>query len=239
MLNVLIVEDDPMVAAINKSYLEQTDGFTLAAIVPSARDALDALKTASPPISLLLLDVFMPGMDGLTMLKTIRSTHPGLDVIMVTAARSSKDIQKALRLGVIDYIVKPFTFERFQASLMAYQERVRLLGTDEELSQDVLDKRIFTKKTAIPILPKGIDPHTLKLVRLTAANYGNEFTTNDLVSLVGISRISLKKYLDYLEQISCLTGALTYIPIGRPVKTYRWLGEKNNNSVVDVDIDDI
>jgi Response regulator of citrate/malate metabolism len=226
MLNVLIVEDDPMVAAINKKYLEQTDGFALAGIVPTAKEALAALQAQTQPISLLLLDVFMPGMDGLTLLKTIRSNHPGIDVIMVTAARSSKDIQNALRLGVIDYIVKPFTFERFQASLMAYQERVRLLGSEEELSQDVLDKRIFTQKTETVTLPKGIDPHTLKLVRLAATNYGNEFTTNDLVSLVGISRISLKKYLDYLEQISCLVGTLAYIPIGRPVKTYRWVGDK-------------
>ena len=225
MLNVLIVEDDPMVAAINSAYLERTSGFRLAATAPDGAAALAYLREHSA--ALVLLDVFMPNMDGFALLREIRENHPGVDVIMVTAARSSNDIQKALRLGVMDYIVKPFTFERFQAALIAYAERTRLLASEEEFSQEILDKRIFTSISPVSAqcLPKGIDPVTLERVRKAAGSYTGEFSMQDLSPLVGISRVSLKKYLEYLESISCLASTLVYLPVGRPVTTYRWIGK--------------
>lgn len=222
MFSVLIVEDDPMVAAINKKYLERTNGVHLAGVVSSGEAAADFLRHNQ--VSLVLLDVFMPGMDGFSLLKNIREEHPGVDVIMVTAARASADIQNALRLGVTDYIVKPFTFERFQAALYAYTERARFLQSGEDVSQEILDKRIFAKKSAPFSPPKGIDAITLARVRDVAAAYDGEFRTQDLAPLVGISRVSIKKYLEYLESISCLTSTLVYLPVGRPVTTYRWCG---------------
>ena len=224
MLNVLIVEDDPMVAEINRSYLERTEGFCLAGIVSNTAAALDFLDTAL--VSLVLLDVFMPGMDGLHLLRAIREKHPSVDVIMVTASRSSADIQTALRLGVIDYVVKPFTIERFQAALIAYRERMRLLYAEEELDQDLLDKGVLSKDSRIAgkgeTLLKGIDRQTLKLVREIAASYGEEFSVKEIVPLAGISRVSLKKYLAHLEEKGEITKRLAYMPIGRPLTRYRW-----------------
>lgn len=225
MLNVLIVEDDPMVAQINRSYLERTEGFCLAGIVPNAMAAMDFLDTAL--VSLVLLDVFMPGMDGLRLLHAIRDKHPSVDVIMVTAARASADIQTALRLGVIDYVVKPFTVERFQAALIAYRERMRLLHAEDELDQDLLDKGILAKDSRIAgknqTLPKGIDKQTLELVREISAGYGKEFSVKEIVPLAGISRVSLKKYLAYLEEKGEIAKRLDYLPIGRPLTRYRWI----------------
>ena len=226
MLSVLIVEDDPMVAQINRSYLETIEGFTLAGVVHNAGAALDFLDKAT--VSLLLLDVFMPGgMDGLRLLGDLRRLHPTLDVIMVTAARSSADIQAALRMGVIDYVVKPFTAERFQAALIAYRERVRLLRAEDELDQELLDRSILSGRsralsTPKP-LPKGIDAQTLQLVRATASGYGREFSVQEIVPLAGISRVSLTKYLAYLEQRGEIGRRLEYQAIGRPLSRYRWL----------------
>lgn len=224
MLNVLIVEDDPMVAEINKSYLEMTKGFCLAGIVPNGKEALAFLEGAT--VSLALLDVFMPHMDGLALLREMRERHPSVDVIMVTAARSSGDIEAALRLGVIDYIVKPFTLARFQAALMAYKERIRLLRAENNLNQDQLDSKIFAKKKLPQALPKGIDATTLKLVRETLARYPGEFCVKDIVPLAGISRVSLKKYLEYLEAEGSVVGTLVYMPVGRPVTKYRLITDK-------------
>ena len=222
-LTVLIVEDDPMVAEINRGYLERMEGFTLRGVVPNAMEALAFLERESA--SLLLLDIFMPGMDGLSFLKKVRNSHPNTDVIMVTAAKTAKEIQSALRLGAIDYIVKPFTFERFSAALIAYGERMRLLDADAELDQEMLDKRIFDKRSLAGragTLPKGIEAATLEKVRAVLSGVSGELKVNDAALLVGISRVSMKKYLEYLEETNKVSSRLVHQTIGRPYTVYRY-----------------
>lgn len=222
MIDVLIVEDDPMVAELNRMYLQRMEGFRLAGVVGTGQAALDFLDIHS--VALLLLDVFMPELDGLSLLQEVRQRYPHTDIIMVTAARNSTDIQTALRLGVIDYIVKPFVFERFQASLAVYQDRYRLLHQTSQLDQEALDKRIFTRSlhTAEPDVPKGIDMETLRLVRHIAAAQKQEFSIKEFEVITGISRISLKKYLNYLQQRHEIDSTRIYSRIGRPVTMYRW-----------------
>ena len=228
MLHVLIVEDDPMVAAINTTYLERTEGFFLAGVARNGAEALAFLEKT--PVSLVLLDVFMPHMDGFALLKELRERHPFVDVIMVTAARTGADIQKALRLGVIDYIVKPFTLARFQAALFAYQERLRLLREADELDQEQLDSGIF-KAAQPPVagLPKSIDAVTLQRVREVIVAWEGDFSIKDIVPLAGISRVSLKKYLEHLEKLGEIRSSLVYMPVGRPVTMYTRLPERHNS----------
>lgn len=223
MLSVLIVEDDPMVAEINRGYLEKMEGFALSGIVPNAVEALAFLEQKN--VALLLLDIFMPGMDGLTFLKTVRNSHPNTDVIMVTAAKTAKEIQSALRFGAIDYIVKPFSFERFRAALIAYRERIRLLGADAELDQEMLDKRIFDKRGLAKqagALPKGIEAATLNKVCGILSGISGELKVNDAALLVGLSRVSMKKYLEHLEETEKVHSRLVHQTIGRPYTVYRW-----------------
>lgn len=219
MITVLIVEDDPMVAELNKNYLAAAGGFTLAGIAANGEEALAVLED-HPGIALVLLDVFMPRLDGLGLLAEIRRRFQHVDIIMVTAARTTEDIQAALRLGVIDYIVKPFTFERFQTALHSYSERVRLLHSSRELSQDILDKRIFAARKPTQLLPKGIDEHTLHMVRRAIAGQVGSFSIKDLVGATAISRVSLKKYVDYLQERGELESTLHYPAMGRPVTMY-------------------
>jgi CitB family two-component system response regulator MalR len=164
MIKVLIVEDDPMVAEFNKRYLEQVGGFALEAIVSSVDDAFNLLEQKE--IDLILLDIFMPGQSGLELLPRIRKTEKGADVIIVSAASDSYSIKKALQYGAVDYLIKPFEFERFHKALVTYRERASLMREREKLSQTDLDQQIFHKD---PIskpdeLPKGLTRDTLKLV---------------------------------------------------------------------------
>ena len=183
MVEVLIVEDDPMVAELNKKYLQKLTGFNLAATVTNGEQALHFIHDNH--IDLLLLDVFMPKLNGLDLLKYIRISYPKIDIIMVTAACNTNDIQTALRLGVIDYIVKPFTFERFRTALISYQERIRLLSSAEILNQNQLDDRIFTKNfNIVNRLPKGIDAQTLQSVRNVIVNYQQDFSMSDIIELI-------------------------------------------------------
>ncbi len=219
MIKVIIVEDDPMVASINSEYLARLDGFSLCASFNTGKACLAYLKTHDDV--LVLLDVFMPGLDGLELLQRIRSAHPRVDVIMITADRSSEDIKRALRLGVIDYLMKPFTFERFQTALLSYQERRRLLGSQEELDQSMLDQRIFIR--ANPAHPKGVDADTLRIIQDDLAARTESCSIKDLEQSIGLSRVSIKKYLVHLEEIGRVSSSLDYPSVGRPVRKYRWI----------------
>lgn len=112
MIRVLIVEDDPMVAEFNKHYLEQIGGFALRGIAASVDEGLKLLEKKE--IDLILLDIFMPGLSGLELLSQIRKMGKGVDVIVVSAAADSYSIKKALQYGAVDYLIKPFEFERFR-----------------------------------------------------------------------------------------------------------------------------
>lgn len=224
MIRTIIVEDDPMVADLAAGYLERIDGFSLDHTARSAEDALDLLRACH--VDLVLLDVFMPGMDGMELLRIIKSQFFHTDVIMITAAQSSEDILKALRLGVADYIVKPFTFERFRESMLQFLEKRRLLMSPEvAITQDILDRRIFIKKPEGGAgRPKGIDAQTLETVVSVLKEQPGLFSLKDIERLAGISRISLKKYFDYLAETGRLGSSKGYGGQGRPVTLYNWLG---------------
>lgn len=219
MIDVIIVEDDPMVAAINSEYLARLEGFNLCGHFSTGKACLEYLDTHEQ--TLVLLDVFMPGLDGLELLQLIRNNYMRVDVIMITADRSSQDIKKALRLGVIDYLMKPFTFERFQMALYSYQERRRLLGSNTELDQSILDKRIFIREK--PSYPKGVDAETLQIIQNHLAGQKESCSMKDMEQAIGLSRVSIKKYVVYLEEVGKVASHLDYPAIGRPVRKYRWL----------------
>ncbi|CUH97305.1 Transcriptional regulatory protein MalR [Propionispora sp. 2/2-37] len=224
MVKVMIVDDDPMVVKFNGHYLNMVEGFELAATAHSAAESLRLLEEYE--IDLVLLDIFMPGMGGLDLLTQLRRIGKGVDVMIVSAACDSQSIKTALRFGAVDYIIKPFEFERLNAALSAYRELTAVMEEQAQLNQNELDSFLLSTKNR-PVrepLPKGIDPHTLTTVWETIQSLdGNAFSTEELAQLVGISRISMRKYLDFLKQRDLLILRLIYGTVGRPVYKYRCL----------------
>ena len=102
MYRCLIVEDDPQVAKLNATYLAQ-EGFLVSAVAADASQALAAMEEQT--FDLVLLDVFLPGMNGLELLRRLRATQQTSEVIIISAARDSAQICEALRLGCVDYII--------------------------------------------------------------------------------------------------------------------------------------
>lgn len=229
MIKVLIVEDDPMVAEFNKRYLEQVGGFRLVEIAHSVDEALTVLEQKE--IDLILLDIFMPGMNGLELLSQIRKLGKGVDVIVVSAARDSYSIKKALQFGAVDYLIKPFEFDRFYEALMAYRIRTSLMKEQDKLSQAELDKQIFQKDFPIKSkeLPKGLTRDTLKLVWDRIQETKEElFSTEEIAQRVGISRVSMRKYLSFLADIGVIKTEVFYGSVGRPVYKHRYLPSKGD-----------
>ncbi|MBG9785261.1 response regulator [Shouchella lehensis] len=224
MIDVLIVEDDPMVAEVTTNYLKDVAGFQLVAHARNVEEARKAL-THYPHIRLILLDVYMPGENGLTLLTELRQQRVAADVIVLTAASDKESIQTALRHGAVDYLIKPYQFERFQEALMHFKKKQTIWTKEEPVSQQELDELWFRKdneKNAKIDLPKGLTKETLGQVWQAIERVGqNSFSTEDVALHACISRVSVKKYLTFLLEWEVLELQPTYGSIGRPIHLYK------------------
>lgn len=227
MIDVLVVEDDPMVAQLHEHYLNQIKGFRLCDL---ARNGVDALKLLDKKkYDLVILDLFMPNMDGLQFLAKVRENDFDVDVIIVSAANDKDKIKQALRLGAVDYIIKPFEFERFNVALGNYQRRHLLVEEQDIIAQDELDKTIIRQeRESLATLPKGLDKHTLAIVWKMICGFEGMFTTDEVAAKVGISRVSIRKYLEFLKAIELLKLDLHRGSVGRPVYKYLCVDKKSD-----------
>jgi CitB family two-component system response regulator MalR len=229
MIKVMIVEDDPMVAEFNKRYLNQVDGYELTAVCSSVDQALNVLENQR--IGLVLLDIFMPGKNGLDLLSQIRESEKEIDVIVISAASDIERIQKALRLGAVDYLIKPFEFDRFNAALSAYRNKSDFIQDKNRLNQEELDYRILHQEEIhLPEeLPKGLSQDTLKIIWNVILVFKNSpFSTEEVVNVAGISRVSVRKYLKFMKDIGVLDVKVIYGTVGRPVSQHKFNDEKSH-----------
>jgi len=219
----MIVEDDPMVAQINNRYLTKIDGFRLAATATSVDEAVQLLKTEE--IQLILLDIFMPGKLGLELLAYLRNNDLETDVIIISAASDLERIKRALRYGIIDYLIKPFEFERFNTALTNYLKQTRFIDKQDSVSQQELDTLLLHRDESVLAedLPKGLAKDTLKQVWDAVQQLKKvPFSTDDIVNVVGISRVSARKYLNFLKDIGILEVKVIYGAVGRPVYQHEY-----------------
>ena len=231
MINVLIVDDDPMVAELNRRYLEQVDGFRWQGSVSTIQAAKQMLLEGDAPIDLVLLDIYMQKDNGLDLLPVIRQMPNNVDVIMISSASDMPAIKKALRYGVVDYLIKPFQFTRFQEALSAYREEHQLLEQNEAFNQSELDtlirrnnSRVAPDKTK---LPKGLTKLTLQSVwDWVKQSRKQAFSTEEMAAEIGISRVSCRKYLVYMAEIGVLDTDIFYGSVGRPVYLYKLVPAK-------------
>jgi two-component system, NtrC family, response regulator AtoC len=133
MKTLLIVDDESSVAESLKMVLKPNYRFVWAA---TGEEALKAFHRNQ--IDLILLDIVLPGQDGLSLLKQFRDVEPSLPIIMLTATRMVKTAVEAMKLGATDFINKPFQIEEIQLiiekALAAYdlQREVRYLRSEVE-----------------------------------------------------------------------------------------------------------
>jgi CitB family two-component system response regulator MalR len=224
MIRVLLVEDDPMVAELNRIYLSRVAGTETVASARGAAEALDLL--GSHPVDLLLLDIFMPGQSGIELMEEIRRRALDVDVIFVTAARDAATIDRALKLGAVDYLIKPFEFERLKQALEHYRETRHMIRRGETLDQTALDRRLGRRPMEgrkAEGLPKGLDRNTLDKVMQAISTWPEEspwFTSEEIGQQVGISRVSVRKYFEFLCTLKVLRMEPGYGTGGRPVHRF-------------------
>ncbi|MBO5068533.1 MAG: response regulator [Clostridia bacterium] len=220
MYNVLIVEDDPMVAMINEQYVNRHKDFK---VVGKCKDGELALSYIQEnPVDLIILDVFMPRMNGFETLRELRKEHKSVDVIIVTAANDRESLEEALHLGIVDYLVKPFTFDRFKIALDKFISQKKLLQDFDTLNQSNIDFIIDkTKKTSQEVFPKGIQDKTLQAILSCLKNNRSKEITSDFISeQTGLTAVTVRRYMSYLEENGTVIGELNYETGGRPCMYY-------------------
>ncbi|MBE5906901.1 MAG: response regulator, partial [Lachnospiraceae bacterium] len=190
MYEVLIVEDDPMVAMINKQYVNQNPHFHVCQTCRDGNAALAYLRENT--VHLTILDLYMPKIDGLTLLHKIREEGIKTSVIMVTAANDGESIERALELGIVDYLVKPFAGERFEQALETFLKRRDAFHDLTAFNQQHIDALLAGQvDTPGDELPKGIQEHTLRSIcDFLSAQGGVELTGEEVADHVGLSRVT-------------------------------------------------
>ena len=119
MITVLVVDDDFRVARIHSAFVDRVDGFGTVGSAGTGREALEQARRLRP--DLILLDLYLPDIFGLDLLIQLRVAGVEGDAIVISAANESETVERALKLGVANYLLKPFTFDELANRLNEYR----------------------------------------------------------------------------------------------------------------------
>jgi response regulator of citrate/malate metabolism len=212
MTRVLIVEDDPLVARVNRQMVQAEPGFEVVGVAQTLQEAHLLFTELAP--DLLLVDVHLPDGSGLDLIPSLKRPF---EAIMITAANDLPSVQQALHGGVLDYLIKPFQKARLQEALRRYQTRVAL-SAQPSLNQTRLDKLLGHKSELR--LPKGIDGATLAQIRELMEQTPGLLSAEEVGERVGVSRVTAWRYLEYLQEVGVVRLEQEYGGVGRPIKRY-------------------
>jgi two-component system response regulator BaeR len=177
--NVLVVEDEEKIAAVLRDYLEK-GGFKVSFLTRG--DQVVASIKKNPP-DLILLDVMLPGMDGMEVCREIRkfSTVP---VIMITARVEEIDRLIGLELGADDYICKPFSPREVVARIKAVLRRVHPKPADDYVQVGAISLNATTRQVMIKDQPLELTPSEFGLLKVLISHPNRVFSRNELLNQV-------------------------------------------------------
>ena len=228
MIRVLVVEDEPIAAAAHAAYVTRIPGFVVSGQAGTAADALRML--AKSPTDLVLLDMNLPDMHGLNVVRAMRAAGHSADVIAVTSARDLAVVRAAVSQGVVQYLLKPFTFAALRDKLERYQTyREHLTAAHPVTAQHEVDRLLTTLHGGDRMtLPKGLSRESLDAVSglLRTAGTGNGMSATEVAEMIGASRVTARRYLEYLADVGLAMRHARYRSSGRPEVEFRWVDSR-------------
>jgi len=228
MIRVLIVEDEPLIAEAHRAYVTRLQGFSVAAVAHTARDAMRAAAEAAgtdAPIDLVLLDIGLPDASGIALASGLSGLRPAPDIIAITSERDLLMVREAVAHGAVTYLLKPFTFAAFRDRLERYRRYRTALpaGTDAasqaEVDRALAELRMSTDKS---VTPKGVAPTTTDEIARAVRDRAQGLTADEAAKLVGVSRVTAWRYLERLADDGTVTRHTDYGKAGRPKTRYQW-----------------
>ena len=219
MIKVVLIEDDLMVQEVNRQFVDNVKGFQVIGTAGTGGKGLELIRELKPDLA--LVDVYMPELDGLETLFKIRTEGHKVDIIAITAASDMETVRTFIQQGAFDYIVKPFKFERIKKSLENYRSFQKQFLEKEKISQQELDEIFFQKADGNGIeLPKGLNQLTLDKIVTYLTQTSKPLSAENVAEGVGLARVTVRRYLDYLEKCGKVTLDIHYGGIGRPMNQY-------------------
>lgn len=219
-ITLIIVEDDAMVLEVNRQFIQSLDQFKVIGTAKTGSEAIKLIIEEKP--LLVLLDFYLPDTNGLDVIQEVRRSELDTDFILVTAARDVETIQQVFRYGAIDYIIKPFRFDRLKAALERYEQLIYRMQINEELNQKDLDNWAYSSasKYVENELPKGLNELTMKQIIQYIMKMQTSLSAEEVSKGTGLARVTVRRYLEYLEKTKRLKLDVQYGSVGRPINRY-------------------
>jgi response regulator of citrate/malate metabolism len=221
VIAVLVVEDEPVAADAHAQYVLRVPGFTVAGTAATGAEALRLLRKGD--IDLVLLDMNLPDMHGMDIIRAMRAGGHGADVIAVTSARDLALVRSAVSQGILQYLLKPFAFAALREKLERYRE-YREQGHEDGVAagQHEVDRMLATLRGAEALaLPKGVSPESLDAVVAALRDADDGMSAAQVAESLGVSRVTARRYLEHLADVGVLVRHMRYGAVGRPVVEYR------------------
>lgn len=220
MIRTVVVDDDFRVADLHRLYAERVGGFEVVGVASSGAEALELSERLRP--QLVLLDIYLPDMSGLDVLRGLREAGSGIDVITITAAKDVETIRSAMQGGSVHYLIKPFTFAVFREKLQSYAEVQARLSQVSEASQADVDRLYGLLRTGLDEeLPKGLSAATRDLVVAALRAAPEALSASDVARAAGLSRVTARRYLEHLSSGGLVEISMLYGAPGRPEHRYQ------------------
>jgi len=224
-IGVLVVEDEPVAADAHRAYLERVPGFVVRGVVHDGAGAIRVLGDPSSAVDLVLLDMHLPDLHGLDVVRAMRTAGHRADVIAVTSARDLEVVRAAVSQGVVQYLLKPFTFAALRDKLERYAAYRRQLEGDVASGQHEVDRALATLRGIDPSsLPKGMSLESMDAVVGVLRPSGASLSAAEVAAAVGASRVTARRYLEHLANSALVVRRSRYGGTGRPEVEYRWVG---------------
>ncbi|MEU4640972.1 response regulator [Micromonospora sp. NPDC023814] len=223
MIDVLVVDDDFMVARIHRGFVERIDGFRVVGTASTGEEAIAAVDEFRP--DLVLLDLYLPDMFGLDVVTRLRAARHDCDVLVISAAREAEAVRRAVRYGAVNYLLKPFGFDELRTRLEQYAARRNSLRATVVSDQTDVD-RVLSRSgahIATSALPRGLSGETAELVERALRGHSGTLSAAECANAVGISRVSARRYLEHFADTGRAEVSLRYGSAGRPERRYIWV----------------
>ncbi|BBX15153.1 hypothetical protein CRI77_09950 [Mycolicibacterium duvalii] len=228
MIKVLIVEDEELIADAHRTYLQRLQGFSIAAVVHTARDAMRSASEAAAsetPIDLVLLDIGLPDANGIALASALSGLRPAPDIIVITSERDLEMVRAAVGHGALAYLLKPFTFSAFRDRLERYQRyRDALPAGLDAASQAEIDRALAQLRVGADraAAPKGSAPGTNDEIARVVRDSTDGVSADEVAKRIGVSRVTAWRYLERLAEDGVVRRHTDYGKTGRPKTRYQW-----------------